>query len=477
MRKILIFLFFFVLVASLALAADWSRLERRLNLWDGEMDLASAGELDLFGDARLSSLVDLLLERGFALLPPGQTSEGGLVLERQTLAGEELLLLRRARDGALLARQPLAPPPLTAAATPVTTAAVPPPVAAEPAAVSALPTRNLLQPTPLIDPTSVLLPLAGQPRGLAVWPAAEGGFALFLLEDAGLRQWHCDGRQLSEVAFYPVPLKVSRALSLAIGDSDGDGVPELAAVWLEDVRGVYQGTNSQVHAWLLQPRKGELVALSDDLAGYLAFDGTSWLRQQRSDYQLFEPVVEVLERTADGVRSVGQRPLTDWLYARCDGPAQGQQVVWNATGRLEVRQQGGAPRPLLLDFGLHQGAAVFVALETPEYRSGFSRDDQVLDRRYLLPRRLLPMDGALYSLIRGRSSGLPLIGSTAGQDRLVRIRSMGEQLQADEPFAPVDAFILDFALLPTASGLQAVLLLNEKEGGRGSAYLALQRQR
>ncbi|MCK9173094.1 MAG: hypothetical protein M0O99_06360, partial [Desulfuromonas thiophila] len=70
-----------------------------------------------------------------------------------------------------------------------------------------------------------------------------------------------------------------------------------------------------------------------------------------------------------------------------------------------------------------------------------------------------------------------LIGSTAGQDRLVRIRSMGEQLQADEPFAPVDAFILDFALLPAASGLQAVLLLNEKEGGRGSAYLALQRQR
>lgn len=96
-------------------------------------------------------------------------------------------------------------------------------------------------------------------------------------------------------------------------------------------------------------------------------------------------------------------------------------------------------------------------------------------RKEHVPRRMLPYAGSLYTMVRGRDAGLPLVGRASGRDKLVQIVAVEAGLQARSPFAPVDAYILDFALWQSADGaLQAVLLLNEKQDGSGRAYLQLQ---
>jgi hypothetical protein len=114
-------------------------------------------------------------------------------------------------------------------------------------------------------------------------------------------------------------------------------------------------------------------------------------------------------------------------------------------------------------------------LENPEYRSGFSAADRILAREVFLGRRLVRQADAVYTLIRGRSEGLPLVGRAGGADRLVEIRNAGNNLRAGYPFAAVDAFIVDFALYG-ANDSRAVMLLNEKADGSGGSYLRFQQR-
>ncbi|NLC71488.1 MAG: hypothetical protein GX751_09045 [Desulfuromonadaceae bacterium] len=469
--------------ASLALAADWSQFEKRLDDWQGAREVSLSGGIDPLADTGLSPLIDLLLEKGYALLPGDAAAGDGLILERHSVGGQDMVLLKRTRDGALLARRRLtvpAAPVVPAARTPSAPAAAMTPLAATVPAAStrgkAEPARNLLEPRPLVGNEAGLLPLADQPRRLAVWPAAAAdGFDLFLLYDDSLRQFHYDGRQMKETARFPSPAKVSRALYLKAADGDGDGRPELAVVWAEDVIGVYQGTDSHLHAFMARPDGGSLVAASDNLKGYLAYSQGHWWLQQRGGHKLFLDQAARLEMKNGRFAAGKAQPVDRWLYDHADWPPPSQRVAWNADGRLFLQnRQGAGAAPLLLDFGRYEGPPVFVPLESPQYRSGFSRQDQILSKRLPLPRRLVPAGGALYSLIRGRSPGLPLVGNPTGRDRLVRIRVAGDGLQADEPYGGVEAFIQDFDLLGEGAAPRAVLLLNEKEDGRGAAYLALQ---
>ncbi|MBN1140689.1 MAG: hypothetical protein JXB25_02660 [Deltaproteobacteria bacterium] len=484
MRRCLAAMLIAVLLAvSPALAADWTPFEKRLTAWTGAKEVSLAGGIDPLADAELNPLIDWLLDKGFALLPPDAPKGEGLILERVAVGGQPLLLLKRARDGALLARQRLAPevkavapaPEVReAAAAPVEKAA---PVVAQPMAPP--PARDLLQAQPVAAGAAALVPLAAQPQRLAVWPGTSAdSFDLFLLYDDSLRRFRYQGRRLTETGRFAAPTKVSRALYLQAADGDGDGSPELAAVWSEDVVGVYQGDDSHLHGFVVRPRGQGLEAASEDLKGYLAFSGGRWLLQRRGDHTLFLEQAAPLASPKGRFVAGPMQSFDRWLYDHAEWPAPSQRLLWNEEGRLVLEQgRGSKTSPLLLDFGRYQGPAVFVKLETPEYRSGFSRQDQVLSRRVPMPRRLLPCGSALYSLIRGRTAGLPLIGNPGGQDRLVRIRAAGEGLQADEPFAGVEAFIQDFDLLCRQPAPTAVLLLNEKEDGRGAAYLAVQEPR
>jgi len=473
-RHIAVLLLGLLACASLALAADWSQFGKRLDDWQGVKDVVLADGIDPAADTVLTPLIDLLLEKGFALVPGGAGGADGLILQMQSAGGQTMVLLKRSRDGALLARQRLHS--TAAAAVPAPAA---PAVAAAPAAgaeTRTAPARNLLESRPLAGSRTVLLPLAERPRRVAVWPSTSVGvFDIYLLHDDSLRRFRYDGGRLKETARFASPAKVSRALYLEAADADGDGRPELAAVWAEDIIGVYQGTDSHLHAFLVEPSEGGLVAASDNLKGYLAFSRGHWRLQQRGDHELFLDRALGLA-TKDGHWATGKaQPVDRWIYDHADWPPPHQRVVWNDDGRLALEDlQGGGGAPLLLDFGRYEGPAVFVPLESPQYRSGFSRQDQILSRRAPLPRRLLPAGGVLYSLIRGRSPGLPLVGTPTGKDRLVRIHATEEGLRADEPYEAVEAFIVDFGLLGKGTAARAVLLLNEKEDSQGAAYLAVQ---
>ncbi len=128
------------------------------------------------------------------------------------------------------------------------------------------------------------------------------------------------------------------------------------------------------------------------------------------------------------------------------------------------------------DFTALSGPEVAVRLETPEYRSGFEKEDQVKETYYPLPGRVaIGSDGAAYTVQRGRTEGVPMFGKPSGRDAVGRVVRDGERLLLEHPFAAVEAFILDFALVERSGpSLDALLLLNEKEDGSGRAYLLLQ---
>ncbi|MGC9519090.1 MAG: hypothetical protein ACP5FP_05480, partial [Desulfuromonadaceae bacterium] len=171
-----------------------------------------------------------------------------------------------------------------------------------------------------------------------------------------------------------------------------------------------------------------------------------------------------------------------WVLNHARWPDSERALIWNDDQRLVLKARSGGSRSsaaptgtLLSDFGSYVGASIYVPLEEPEYRSGFSAHDKVMARKVMVPRRMHPHGDSLFTLARGRKAGMPLVGSPDGKDKLVQICAGQTGLQARFPFAPVDAFILDFDLFEKEDGTAgAMLLLNEEEDGSGKAYLQVQ---
>ncbi|MDY0211693.1 MAG: hypothetical protein RBR06_01655 [Desulfuromonadaceae bacterium] len=502
-----VFLLLFVsyVLTSVAVASDWPQLESRLDTWDGAKEVQLPAGVDPIEDPVFAPVVEMLLRAGFAVRTDGDTATGdGLILTQRQSGDDVKIVLARARDGALLAVdpsvRPVAPAPQ---ANVLSTAAIVGrghlDVPAQQLRIASSATANTMgvRAAGYFSGGEMLIDIPGQPRSIAVWPAAHAdsiGFHLFALYDKELVHFYCHlsshTRQLERIAAFKPAVRVSRALRLTSIDLDGDNRPELAPVWVEDVHSVDEGVESRLHSWVMEvAADGSMQERSADLKGYLAEVNGKLRLQQRGEYSVFDSAVYAVSRV-DGrhepqyARSV--MPLAEaghWVLNHARWPDHDRILIWNDDERLVLAAHSNtaaadiyAGGTLLSDFGSYQGATIYIPLQEPIYRGGFSTHDRIMERKEHVPRRMLPYSGSLYTMVRGRDAGLPLVGRASGRDKLVQIVAVETGLQARSPFAPVDAYILDFALWQGADGvLQAVLLLNEKQDGSGRAYLQLQR--
>jgi hypothetical protein len=465
-------------MVSLAVAGPWPQITDRLEKWQGAKEVVMPQGVDLFADPALAPVVELLLEQGYAVLPEGP-SEKGLVLDvRETAAGTRLLL-KRGSDNAILAMGKVGVDPAPQVAQPPVVLQTPKNTSAvhqvAPVATQQPRVLSVQHPQPTMTPGELMFEVPGNPVQVISWPAGDG-VELYLLYHDRLQHFRSHGQYFEPLESFTPPAAVSRGLRLTSGDVDGDGQPEIGAVWSEDVHDVSEGTDSLLHSWVLS--SNTLKPISDDLQGYVDLAGNQGRLQRRQSYAAFAPDVYALQ-VKKGKVVISSAPIDEaarLLYAAIEWPDSEQSLVWNDDQRLMLQAHAKHKRipgtTLLTDFGDYVGPYVSIPLKNPEYRSGFSATDQVLAKEIVLSRRMVRDNGAVYTMIRGRSKGLPLVGGASGADRLIRIEQSGHGLQAQYPFAAVDAFILDFAVYGDPA--QAVLLLNEKADGSGTAYLRFQ---
>ncbi|MDD2558217.1 MAG: hypothetical protein RBR43_00900 [Desulfuromonadaceae bacterium] len=520
-RRSSIFLLLLVscVLASMAVASNWPQLESRLEAWDGAKEVQLPTGIDPIEDPVFAPVVEMLLRAGFAVRTDGDSAAGdGLIMAQRQSGDEVRIVLTRARDGALLAVESVRRPAATLPRAHVLSTAI---VTGKGRLVernqvdapvqhlriessSTANTMGVRSETGHLLGGDVLVDIPGQPRSIAAWPLisstadADGtGFHLFALYDKELVHFHyyfkrrsnARSPHLERIATFRPATRVSRALRITCVDLDGDNRPELAPVWVEDIHSVDAGTDSRLHSWVLGVSPdGSMQERSADLKGYLAEDNGKLHLQQRGEYTTFEAAVYAISgaggdpkrhyiRSAEPMAETGH-----WVLNHSRWPDSGRILIWNDDERLVLGAYPGkaaadnyAGGTLLSDFGSYQGATIYIPLQEPEYRGGFSIHDRIKERKEHVPRRMLPHAGSIFTTVRGRDAGLPLVGRASGRDKLVQIVEVEMGLQARSPFAAVDAFILDFALWQSADGvLQSVLLLNEKQDGSGRAYLQLQ---
>ncbi|OQY19519.1 MAG: hypothetical protein B6I36_04005 [Desulfobacteraceae bacterium 4572_35.1] len=478
-------------IASVVSAASWPQLQSRLEQWQGEKEVVLPVGVDPFEDEVLAPVLDLLLEQGYVILPGDGSSSKGLTIELRDTSHGQRLLLKRAADGALLAMEKLVAPPVAAPVVLSTSAhvqpqalksvAAPAPQAVRVITTTTRPTQLSVQQPPQPAPAGeVLFELEGAPLQIVSWPLGAGKQELYLLYDSYIQRVSYDGRSLQLLDKFSAPIKSTRALHLDLGDMNNDGIPELAVVWAEDVRGVADATNTVLHSWLLSSGQQGLRVVSADLGGYLSLAENGCYLQKRSPYKPFAPAIYRV--TMDGNKvAISDQPVEyqeRLLFNQLQWPDSERALVWNDEQRLMLVARSKDTRipgsTLLTDFGLYRGATVSVPLREPEYRSGFSANDRVMAHDFVLNRRMVRAGDGVYTIVRGRSEGLPLVGRPNGSDALVKICNQGDTLSVVYPFARVDAYIVDFSL-EDGVGSEAAVLLNEKADGSGRAYLRLQK--
>ncbi|WP_169709497.1 hypothetical protein [Deferrisoma camini] len=435
-------------------AEVWKGVSQALDAWQGEKTAVIRGTgADPLAVPEVRELLRLFTQRGFVVVPAapaGQGPDRGLVLDLRREGDSWVAALRRASDGAFLAVDE------AGLSGPATEPPPPPsPRTAAPQAVPEAPARR-----------ARTIELQETPRRLV----AVGDEIVLLYDDRVVRATLTDDG-VRELARFQARTRPSRALWLDVGDLDRDGVPEVAVTWAEDVQQVYEGTDSWPHSWILA--WPDLAPQSKDLTGYLRIVGNRAFLQRRGRFSAFEGgVLSVTEQAGQWQPGTA----VPWLqgHAIYDAtPLSGGRWVSHRTDqRWRLSDAEGRSGPVLLaDLGRFRGPAVAVRLENPEFRSGFEKEDRVTERWIPLPRRVVVSpDGGVYTIRRGRTPGLPLVGRPSGSDAVVRIRLGADAMGVDEPFGAVELFLVDFGLL--GHGQDGVLLLgNEREDGRGTAYL------
>ncbi|GAB6061935.1 hypothetical protein [Deferrisoma palaeochoriense] len=452
-----------ILLACPAWAAPWQKIAAALDRWGrpGTAALRAPGAEPL-AEPAIRDLVGVFTDRGFVVIPAvnggGVPPDASLTVEVRREDGRWVAALRRTSDGAFLALDEAGPPEPGSKGTP--------PPAPRPAGQAA----PAPSPSPERPPAARTVELSDRPRGLC----AVGGEIALLYDDRVVRAaMGPDG--LRELARFPAPVRPSRALWIDAGDADGDGTPELAVTWAEDVSQVYEGTDSRPRSVVLT--WPGLEPASEVLPGYLRIVGGRALFQRRGRFSAFEGPVAALapEGGRWQVRGAADWPADHALYEATPLP-DGRWLSHRPGERWRLQGPGGTPgrAVLLTDLGRFPGPAVAVRLETPEFRSGFEKEDRVTERWVGLPRRVIvdPATGAIYTIRRGRSPGLPLVGRPSGADAVVRLEPGGGGIAAEEPYGRVELFVMDFALADDGG---AVLLANEREDGRGAAFLWIAR--
>ncbi len=421
-----------------AFSGGWSRLAEVLDAWPGEKTaVLRADSDDPLALPEVRQVLELLTSKGFVVLPgaSGEPPSRGVVVTLRRTGRGWTLAVSRASDGAFLVVEQLG---------------------------AQRPSRQRRGPEghpPGLPRAAATVELAGRPRGIA-FPSGDHGAVLY--DD---RVDLLDTRNPSGGpgrARFRVPFRPSRALWIDAADLDGDGVGEIAATWAEDVQDIYEGTQSRIHSWILDGQT--LEPLSADLGGYVRIVAGSAYLQRRGGFTAFAGPIRRIR--SEGGRFVVGGPVSEWppehpLFEAT--PLPGGRWLSHRRGEpWAVLASGGDPVPgavLSVDLGPFKGPAVAVRLETPEYRSGFEKEDRVTERWVPLPRRVVAREGgAVYTVRRGRSlGGLLLTGAPAGRDALVRLSAGPEGLGVAEVIWEEEAFVRDFALLPGASKSVALL--------------------
>ncbi len=455
-----------LLMAGIAIAAA-PGITAALDAWQGPKEavlVMNGGSAPLISGEMLPWL-EVLLARGFAVRTDAgaQTSFEGVILEIQTSGEGSLVILRRGNDGAILALEKA----LGGAA------------ATKKEAVG--PATPLLNPAPVpaVQPTPPLL-LEMKPRSLA-WLGSEGDRTrVALLAKNGVTVLTLSPGRMEKGDTVPAPGSGWRPLFLSrMGINGGPGVL-LAAVWAEDIQSIYEGTDSRIWSQILRWEGGVLRPAGAPIAGYVRFWDGRGAAQQRGAFSLYDGPVSPFSVLGEAGAQGGPLPWGRRGLFELTPLDDDHGLAWTAPGRLAMvktldgeRTPGGA---LLEDFGAYVGAEVAVRLEEPGYRSGFGKEDRVLETYHSLPPRMVTTGGSAVTIRRGRREGMMLIGTPQGDDALVRVDTLKPGLRVKKSFAPVSMFIIDFALIEDGGRSAALLLLNERADGRGEAYLQLQRE-
>lgn len=466
---IVLLVFLGILCSVPARSGDWPKIEAAISTWDGPKTLLLRSDLaDPLTSPLIQALLAELLEKGFLVTPGSmdKTAKDGLILDVRLAKDGQVLALSRARDGAIIAFE-------KTAGGPPTSESRPPETEQPPQAAMAGPPPRL--------PGSGPMEIPGHPKNLALLGEGAGGVLDFaLLYDDGLASYRLRGSELELQHRYRPDLATSRALHLSSGDLTGDGRKEIAAVWAQDVMGIYEGTDSQLHAWIVGREDDRLTPLSPDLAGHLRIVGEKGYLQNRGPNKAFVGPVFPLKPTPEGFLPGTQ--AVAWAGAdlyQATPLDHERALVRDSQGSLQLRSlTTGKTSPgsvLLGDFSRFTGPQVAVRLANPEYRSGLGKDDRVKESYVSLPGRIaLGADGAAYTVVRGRNEGLPLIGTPSGKDQVGRVVRTGDRLFLEKPFAEIESFIIDLAPLAESNRSGVLLLLNEKPDGSGRAYLLRQ---
>jgi hypothetical protein len=481
--RCLIILFCLLITStSFAVNIPWPKIDKALTDWQGarEMLLLSTAEAPLETVA-VQEVLEQVLQHGFAVRTASESTAGGsgLILELRESKESSIAILRRSADSAIIAfeRHPLSTlqaVALPADPTPPTVVAAHPIAAPVPAApIVVAETRKVSNlPGPV--------PLPGNPRSLAfLAETADQSLDLAVQNDAGVARYRLQNNVLQPLGTYTLENKAMRGLYLESGDPDGDGNTELAAVWAEDLKGIYEGTDSQLRSTILESDQSGFTA-SNGPHAFVRLIGKRGLLQSRGTYEVWDGPVLPLFSTTHGWEA--NNKAVPWARSNLFDITPLDKTTalqWTADQQLRlVSLDNGLPLPggtLLYDLGEYVGPRIAVPLETPEYRSGFSKEDVVRETWATLPPRIaIAADGTAYTIRRERSMGLPLVGKPSGQDHIVALHWNGQQLIVTEPCDGIEAFILDFALIEHQGQVKSVLLLlNKKPDGSGDAYLQL----
>lgn len=472
---------------------NWPKVKAALANWDGVHQITLRTELsDPFGRHEVQDLLEAFIDLGYVVTPAklGSSVDQGLALDMRDSRNGMVLILSRGSDGAVIAIDRL---PETAIAAPASTAkeqsavqeditqqpAVEPIPEASPKTETTRPRRYTSRTGSAANLRSGSIELEGQPRQiLLLGQKRDGSLELALQSDAAIAFYRLAGSGLQKTGEFKPPLSNNRALSADAGDLDGNGSPEIAAVWGEDIRSIYEGTDTQLHSWILDPAEA-FKPLSSDLEGYLRIVKKQGYLQYREQFEPFSeniyPLVMQNEQYGAAAEPTawGQRNLYEATPLNATS-----MIAWDDENRLQlISREKGEPAPgstLMKDLGAFRGPEVAVRLKEPEYRSGFGKEDKIYEHYHSLGRRVaFDSEDRLYTIDRERSTGsIPLFQKSTGKDTLVKLTRDGQGLVMDYVFDGIDAYILDFALLEEADQpIQALLLLNDKEDGSGQAYL------
>lgn len=453
-----------VLAVGLAAAGSFPKLEAALSQWDGPRRAVLRSDLaDPLASPLVQDLFDLFLARGYEVVPTSVDAAAGeaLVLDLRTSGNSAVLVLSRASDGAVVAMERWAG-------------------SGEPGYASE-PRPPLLPTSDRGRPTTAAWELEEPFRRFAWLKKTPEGSRLALLYDDRIEVAELSPSGLTPLRSFRVPFSSSRGLHVDAADLDGDGVPEIAAVWSEDVHSVDQGVDSKLHSWVFTASDETLAPVSRDLAAHLRIAGTSAYVQERGPFSLYRgPVFQLQSDSRQYERGNEPVPWGQANLFELTPFGSGEGLAWaDKAGLTLLSVETGRPVPgksLLGGLGSFRGPEVAVRLQTPEYRTGFGTGGQVAEKYHGLPQRLSVLsDGTAYTVHRGRSKGIPLIGQPSGHDSVVRVVRDHGALRLERPFEPLEAFIVDFALVDTTQGPPSVLLLlNDREDGSGKSYLLSQ---